>query len=139
MTSIIRILYADDIDADDRIRACDYSPLLASFGYEILVQVDDDNYQGDSRVLYRSGSRYGILIFGWGSCRGCDSLKACDTVQEVEELRDSLLEGIQWFDDKDTVMQYLQSKDWSLGFLRRGETQQFVDECVNLLAENAKS
>lgn len=34
----------------------DYGPILASIG-EILLQVDDEDYQGDSRVIYRDGER----------------------------------------------------------------------------------
>ena len=66
---------------------CDYRPMIDSFGYEILLQVDDKDYQGDSRLLFRDVSRYGILIFGWGSCSGCDSLQACESLEDVEKLR----------------------------------------------------
>lgn len=39
----------------------DYGPILASIG-EILLQVDDEDYQGDSRVIYRDGGG------SWRSC-----------------------------------------------------------------------
>lgn len=44
----------------------DYVPLLQSFGYEILLQVDEDDYQGDSIVIFRDtdSARYGYLMFG---------------------------------------------------------------------------
>jgi len=60
----------------------DYTPLISYFGH-IILRVDDTDYQGDSRVLYEEGERYGYLNFGWGSCSGCDSLQACDTASEV--------------------------------------------------------
>ena len=48
----------------------DYQPLLESFEYDILLQIDDNDYQGDSRLLFKDGDRFGILTFGWGSCSG---------------------------------------------------------------------
>lgn len=53
-----------------------YQPIMDSFG-NIILQVDDNDYQGDSRLLYREDDRIGFLQFGWGSCSGCDSLQAC--------------------------------------------------------------
>ena len=52
----------------------DYSPILLSFDAEIVLAADDQDYQGDSYVLYRRGDSFGVLIFGWGSCSGCDAL-----------------------------------------------------------------
>lgn len=78
----------------------DYGPLLESLGYEIVLRADDADPRGssgDSRVLYRAdANRYGVLIFGWGSCAGCDALQACRSYEEIEELRRSLLEQIIW-------------------------------------------
>ena len=50
-----------------------YRDLIASMGVENLLQVDDNDYQGDSRILVRDYHRYGLLLFGWGSCSGCDA------------------------------------------------------------------
>ena len=61
----IREVYKDCGD-DGWFSVYEYTPLLESLGCDICLQVDDDNYQGDSRVLFRSGNRWGILIFGWG-------------------------------------------------------------------------
>ena len=41
----------------------DYQPMLEEFG-EILVQVDEDDYQGDSYLLYKKDNQYGFLVFG---------------------------------------------------------------------------
>ena len=90
----------------------DYDPLLESFGYDILVKVDDNDYQGDSRVLFKDGPQYGILIFGWGSCSGCDALQACSTLEEVNLLRQSLLMDIIWFTDAKEALKYVKSHDW---------------------------
>lgn len=87
----------------------DYQPMLKEFG-EILVQIDEDNYQGDSYLLYKRDNQYGFLIFGWGSCSGCDALQSCDNIDEVQELMDQLFSDIKWFDSLEEVKEYL-SKD----------------------------
>ncbi len=76
----------------------DYQPMLESFGHDIVLQVDEDDYQGDSYVLFRDADRYGYLRFGWGSCSGCDALQGSKTIEEVEELRQELFDSIQWGD-----------------------------------------
>lgn len=88
----------------------DYNPLLRSMGYDVLVQVDDQAYHGDSRVLYSDGERYGILVFGWGSCSGCDALKDCCDHDAVERLRDELWNKIEWYTREDLI-KYLDGKD----------------------------
>jgi hypothetical protein len=76
---------------------CDYGPIIRSFG-EVLVQVDDEDWSGDTRVLLRNGDRYGFLSFGWGSCSGCDALQACDSYQDVDQLIGEMENDIKWFD-----------------------------------------
>jgi hypothetical protein len=76
---------------------CDYDPIIRSFG-EVLVQVDDGDYSGDTRVFLRKNGRYGFLSYGWGSCTGCDALQSCGSYQEIDELIDSLENNIKWFD-----------------------------------------
>lgn len=111
----------------------DYNPLLESFGYEILLHVDDDDYQGDSLLLFRDGERYGILIFGWGSCSGCDALQACSNYEEVEELRTSLHEQIRW-GTKDQILWYFQNHDWKGDWMWHAkEGQKFITEAIKLL------
>ncbi len=103
-------LYADEFYNDDYFCTSDYQRMLNEFG-EIVIQKDDNDCQGDSYVLYRSGTRYGILIFGWGSCSGCDSLQACRSTDEVQELMNELHNDIQWFDSLEEAQDYLRFKD----------------------------
>lgn len=84
----------------------DYQPMLNTFG-DILVQVDDTDYQGDTRILYRKGERYGFLNFGWGSCSGCDALAACSSLRDVAELMMKLEGDIKWFDSLNGAKEYL--------------------------------
>jgi hypothetical protein len=83
-----------------------YDALLESFELDILVEESDQDYQGDTYTLFRGpNDMYGTLTFGWGSCSGCDSLEACNTKEEVTDLRNHLYEGIQWFTSLDDAKQ----------------------------------
>lgn len=133
----IREVYPDAVREDgsmDSWGVGDYDPLLKSLGHEILLKVDDGDYQGDSRLLMRDGERYGLLIFGWGSCSGCDSLQACNTWQDVEELRESLASGIVWKDSAQEMLHFIQNRDWELQYSwHADETKQFVAEASERL------
>lgn len=110
----------------------DYQPMLASFG-KLLLQVDDDDYQGDSRVLYSDHGEIGLLIFGWGSCCGCDALQACDTIEQVAELYEELQSSIIWLPVLD-MLNYLENHDWEGDFSWRGkETREFVAQAKRIL------
>jgi hypothetical protein len=109
----------------------DYRPLLRSIG-DVLVQVDDDDYQGDARVLIKDGERYGVLIFGWGSCSGCDALQACETIGEIEELRDELCRQIFW-GTKEEIARYIECRDWEATHLSQRENREFVDMALQCL------
>lgn len=94
----------------------DYEPMVSAFGQRTLVLLDDNDYQGDSFRLIADGAepdeRYGLLTFGWGSCSGCDALQGCRSVEEVQELADSLHDGIKWFSDKEALKKYMLEHDW---------------------------
>lgn len=109
----------------------DYTPMLDSFGYEKLLQVDDDDYQGDSRILYRNGEQYGLLIFGWGSCSGCDALQDCNSLEEIDTLRLSLHESIVWRTAQE-MRDYLEQHDWQGDYAYSPE---FVEKAKELLHE----
>lgn len=115
-------------------RASDYTPLLESFGYEILLQVDDEDYQGDSRLIFKNGDKYGLLIFGWGSCSGCDALQACESYEEIDELRHELLNDIKWFNSAKEFLDYITHHDWTLEFCwYRKEFKEFINEAKKFL------
>lgn len=109
-----RLIYPD-VDFDSVYESVyDYSPIIESFG-DVVVQVDEEDYSGDSFVLLRKDGRYGFLCFGWGSCGGCDALQACETVEEVDELIDELQDSIKWFDSLPEAKAYIAND-----LLRRG-------------------
>jgi hypothetical protein len=111
----------------------DYNPMLKEFG-EIVVKVDDEDYQGDSRVLYKYGDKYGWLQFGWGSCSGCDALQGCREIEEVQELMDDLKGRIVWFDNKAEASKFFEEHDWSGDYTGRDENQkEFIEKCLEEL------
>ena len=114
----------------------DYTPMLDSMGYETLLRVDDSDYQGDSRLILRDGSRYGVLIFGWGSCSGCDALQACHSMEEIDDLRTSLRDSVKWFESQAECLRYFETHDWEGDYCwHADETRQFVREGKQLLTE----
>lgn len=129
----IREVYPDAVRDGIWIGAYDYRPLLESFGYEILLQVDDQDYSGDSRVLFRDGDRYGVLVFGWGSCSVCDALQACSSYEEIDELRQELHRRIRW-GSREEILHYLETHDWEGDWCWHApETRQFLEQAKELL------
>jgi hypothetical protein len=113
---------------------CEYQPMLNAFG-KIVLQVDDIAYQGDSRVLYDNDGEIGVLIFGWGSCSGCDALQACNSLEDVQELCNELQDSIRWFDDKQSALEYFKTHDWEGDCFGLGEeTVRFVSEGIKYLS-----
>lgn len=111
-----------------------YDPLLESFGYKVVLKVDDDDYQGDSRVLFKNKKEeYGYLIFGWGSCSGCDALQASSSYNDLEELQQKLFEDIKWFYSLEEIQGYFKQKDWELEYCGHSEeTKKFIKSVLNL-------
>lgn len=100
----------------------DYQPIVNSFG-TVAVQVDDSDYQGDSRVLYHDENRFGWLQFGWGSCSGCDALQACDTWSDLQGLVDDLRSQVKWFDSKDEAISFFENHSWDTDYSCRSDEQ----------------
>lgn len=141
----IRLVYPGikENDKDWFYAPGDYTPLLESFGYEIVVREDDQEYQGDSFILYfdRSGDhgeydgmdQYGILIFGWGSCSGCDALQGCQSYQEIDDLRKSLHDSIIW-DSARSQLRYFETHDWDGDYHRSSDAcKKWINESIAYL------
>lgn len=121
----IEEVYPEHKDCEYFYGPCDYKPLLESIG-TIALQVDDSDYQGDSRVLYRDDARVGYLQFGWGSCSGCDALQACNTMKDISDLRDGLVKEVRWFGDAAAALAFFDTHDWEGDY---AFDQSFVDQC----------
>jgi hypothetical protein len=110
----------------------DYQPMLNEFG-NIILQKDEQNYQGDSFLIYEKDDKYGYLTFGWGSCSGCDALQGCNSISEVQELMDRLYSSIEWFDSLDALKEYFEETDWTLQYQYSiPEFKEFLIEVENL-------
>ena len=125
-------LYPDCFVSSGYDGPCSYQTMLDDFG-KIIIQVDDHDYTGDSRVLYNDGERYGWLQFGWGSCSGCDALQACSSYEGVQKLMDDLVSRIKWFDNAKDALKFFREHDWEADYSWNGEEQKkFVKQCVEM-------
>lgn len=127
-----RELYGKELDAS-WFCVSSYQPMIDSFG-EVLVQVDDNDYQGDTRVVYYKDGQYGFLNFGWGSCSGCDALQACENEEEVNKLIDSLEQDVKWFDSLQELKDYITDSQRKYSYYSH-ETE-WTDFVVKVLALN---
>ena len=114
----------------------DYQPILEEFG-EILIQVDEEDYQGDSMLLYKlENDKYGILIFGWGSCSGCDALQGCNNYEEVDDLISDLKSKIVEFNNKEDIVKYINNENRKLEYSWYEKTyQEFYEKVKEYLKE----
>lgn len=131
--SLAKTLYENHYNEHDDyfFGPCDYQPIIEHFG-DVLIQVDDADYQGDTRVLLKGSRGYGILIFGWGSCSGCDSLQACDSYDEIDALINDLDNDIIWFDSLESCQNWVKNRDWELQYSYHcDETKEFIDKVLN--------
>jgi len=127
-----------DYGGDDYFYTPGYEALISSMEYDVLLETHDDDYQGDSRyLLYDKEKGYGYLIFGWGSCSGCDALQACDNKQEVEALRDNLVSEIHWEDTKEELLNWVLKRDWDFQHEWHNEkTKEFLKFGIKILGAN---
>ena len=111
----------------------DYQPMVEAFG-NVVVQVDDDDYQGDTRVLYDNNGKIGHLVFGWGSCSGCDALQACETLDDVQELCNMLENSIIWFNSKAGALKWFEAHDWEGSWeWHCDETKKYINQSIEYL------
>ena len=116
-----------------------YGGILSNLGCTILLRKDDDDYQGDSRVLLKDDNRYGYLIFGWGSCEGCDALQACDSYQDLADLYNKLVDSIQWKNSAEEMLDWISNRDWATQYEWHAEdTREFLQDAILLLQKAKK-
>jgi hypothetical protein len=102
------------ITDDNWAYALSYQSLIEKFCSSIEVDVSDDDYQGSSFLLLRDNEgRPGFLIYGWGSCSGCDAMQACSSASDVASLYDELRNSVQWFADDDAARAWFAAHDWA--------------------------
>ncbi len=92
-----------------------YDRLMDCIDGDIIDHAYENNYQGDAWFMFKNNDMYGYLVFGWGSCSGCDALQGCSCIEDVEKLLVSLDMSIIW-KTKEEMLEYFKTKDWSLEF-----------------------
>lgn len=109
-----------------------YLDLIDTFDCEVIIINSDSDYQGDSRLLLKNQEKYGILIYGWGSCSGCDAFLSCQNdIDDLLELRNQLWRQIDW-KDKSEIIEYINNHDWEGDYSwHNEETRNFVCELKN--------
>lgn len=105
----------------------DYSLIYKSFGAVVFKQ-DIGRWQGDTQILLKNQEldKFGYLMFGWGSCSGCDSLQRCDSYDEIDELIGLLWGQIRWFDDDKEALKFFEEHKWDCDW---GYSPTFVEAC----------
>lgn len=117
----------------DRFEWYGHQPLLSSFS-TIAIQVEDHDWQGDSRILYDDDGRIGFLMYGWGSCSGCDAFYGCNTFEEAAQFSSELFNSIKWFDGREQALEWFKTHDWEGDYSGRDEnTKFFVELCIKYL------
>lgn len=125
-----------DSKTEDKYPQWEYEELVDSMGVKVLHSVDIGQYEGDTMSLVKEGCRYGLLVYGWGSCSGCDAAQGCRTVKEATELRDQIWNEIHWEDSKKSMHKYISDKDLALEWYGtlddKGEVAKFIDKILEL-------
>ena len=114
----------------------DYEPIINSFGV-VAVSESGGDYSGDTFVLYdRGGDKFGYLVFGWGSCSGCDMLQSCGSYQDVDDIIDRLESDIQVKSREDMLSWLLDDEVQSTKFYMSDEAwKTFRQKAVEYLGK----
>lgn len=109
-----------------------YSEIVTCFA-EILLEVEQSDYQGDTLYLLRANGKYGYLQVGWGSCSGCDALQGCDDWDDLQRLANDLESDIKWFDTGFDAVKYMKEHDWKGSHLDRDLRRRFPEQALEIL------
>lgn len=109
----------DQEQSINEVKINGYESLIESMGVKILVEESTYGYQGDSILLIQSNSsdKCGFLVFGWGSCSMCDAFEACKNLEDYDNLRKSLYQGIFWDNNLEECINHIFEKPWELTHL----------------------
>ena len=75
-----------------------HEDLVDSFEVETRLWINvGPSYEGDCLILLQDKENYGCLIFGYGSCGGCDELEGSyGNLEELTTLRNRYWDSIEW-------------------------------------------
>lgn len=126
-----------EVKYDDGGYGVSYSDVLDAMEFDqILHEHEEGDYQGDSYLLVSKDGRLGYLVYGWGSCSGCDAAQAVCSQEDANDLRDEIWGGIRWFDSSTEALNYFTGTDFELHFYGSRETfkTDFLDKVIDLLS-----
>lgn len=115
----------------------EYSEMLKEPGWQIIRDVCSGDYQGQYGFLLReeSSGRFGVVFISYGSCSGCDALQACQTWDDLSNLRDDVLNTITWFNTPVEAVNWFESRDWETqAAYYEKDFGQFKIDCISYLA-----
>lgn len=132
----IEEIYPQETEDNSWICIGNYQPMLESiaryFNSKIIEQYSHGQWEGDTWLLLQSkDNQFGYLQFGWGSCSGCDRLQGSNSIPELEELRESLANSIQWKNKQD-MLKFMKEHDWEGDY---ANPIQFVQNCIKILEQ----
>jgi hypothetical protein len=95
-----------------------YEDIVRSWPYEVLDFETFGSYQGDHLALLKNGDAIGLVVFGYGSCSGCDKLEAItpwddDEDSDWQPLIDfaaTLRDAIHWEGDRDQLREWIDAR-----------------------------
>lgn len=88
----------------------DYADLLNTIHPDLrwTVCALEFNYQGDYFYFGELGDKYYYVVVGYGSCSGCDALQACDSYEELLQLRERIAQNIREFNSLEDFQQWFE-------------------------------
>lgn len=118
-----------------------YEEIIEGLNVKILVTDSTGDYQGEMLWLLKhtQDNEYGWLQSSYGSCSGCDQLKACESAEEVDEVQERLFSNIQWVGwSKDSVLTHLKERDWEVERRWYGKKyiKKFLKGCKKFFKDN---
>lgn len=122
-------------EPDDNWGWSDYDLMLKSFG-EVICQGDFGSYQGDTLAILFDDGKYGYILFGWGSCSGCDALQACyGDMDKLNDLAKRMWDSIVWYDTPQELIDWLKSHDYEGDYLEYygDELHDFLHKAISIL------
>lgn len=91
-----------------------YEEIVNSWGYQVEEFETFGSYQGDHLALVKNGAAIGLIVFGYGSCSGCDELEAITPYSDDEadwspviEFAEKLRGDIHWEGDRDQLREWV--------------------------------
>lgn len=109
----------------------DYYGILDAIG-ESLCRETLGYCQGDILALLKRESQYGFVSIGYGSCTACRASQACTTLEDFQDLVDSIVKRVQWFNTQQEAADWFKNHDWE-GDYYGEESKGFVEDCLEIL------